>query len=818
MSSGVSGLERLTRVAKNHRLQVEGLASLKPEEQKERIRGMLNKVVYATAENWMKPSWLTSQSIEDGDETELQNSTQRNHVVIGLPGGRKNARCDSSGLLKANTHCGSMEFWIKDDGNIIFPALVKAEGPKLSLISPEDQLYEWSTTAGSVDFSRLMYHVEFEKFEAILNEVHLKNRTLDSTNFTFYVALRPMSSLGVEPIETLVYDENSGRLYANGYLALVLHQKPTAVYMSTADDRNLTGIITSEQKRIDQNYTTIRGLATAVLRYDLQLGPGESQELYFSNPLDEFTQTDKLPAFSPSSNLRTKTVQSWFKFSRETMGFEISNDVLQTAYTQAKASLAIQTYSEFKSKPVTGESKFWREHIRILLALLKIGCFDLVKKLISKFIEDDDRAETQYEFSVISPLVWMLTKYIDYSKDAEYLEEQSNFLNIWFDTTLEFLRNQLNDNKDEVQETESEPEPEIDTEKEAPELEPIEEGESSVEPSITVGEEAPSPDMSDESEIRPEPESDMEEDQPPLTFEYSEPQEAQDIDATNLGYIWTTEDILKLLWNYETLRKLAKTLKRDDTLELPDIFSKCESLFIEKLQELTIEPLEFLDILSSISLLNKVGFARTELDNLLQKMSDTLLTKGLVTISSLNKLYSSHLALRVGHYYCLTNQRYLVEDFLYRATEFLSEFHFLPEFVNLKTKGGSAGDGCSINAAADFILLLCDLLIYESGEDLVLLSGIPEEWYSSTTPITATAMQTKHGKVSIEIGTSANQHQIEVNMTSLPQEIEVHIPLTFSMPMVKVFGAGIAHRNGKASSPYIRVVPLSESVVLTAHK
>jgi hypothetical protein len=272
------------------------------------------------------------------------------------------------------------------------------------------------------------------------------------------------------------------------------------------------------------------------------------------------------------------------------------------------------------------------------------------------------------------------------------------------------------------------------------------------------------------------------------------------------------------LWNYETSRKLAHTLKREDAAEFSKLLSKCESFFLDKLQELTFEPIEVLDFLSSISLLSKIDFARTELDGLLQKTSNELLTKSLVKISTLKKLYSSHHALRLGHYYSLTNQRYLVENLLLKATEFLSEFHFLPEFVNLKTMGGSAGDGCSILAAADLILLLRDSLIYESGEDLVLLTGIPEEWYSSTTPIMVSAIQTKYGKIGIEIGTSTNQHQIEVNMTSLPQEIEVHIPHSFSMPMVKVFGAGIANRNGKAASPYIRVVPLSESVVLTAHK
>jgi hypothetical protein len=791
---GISDIERFERVARNHRLQAQNLDSLDFTERIERIRGMLNKAVYTSAENWMKPQWVIHHPSEDEDEHELRNTSSRNHVVIGMPGRRKFARCDSSGLLHTIPNYGSTEFWLFDGDKIFFPALMDTDGLNLSLISPDDQIYEWSTSIGPVDFSRLIYHVETEDSEFILNEIHVKNRLLEPTTFTFYVVLRPMSFLGVEPIESIVYNENSGGLYANGYLAQVFHKKPTAVFLSTADDPNLIRLITIEHKRCDHDYSTIRGLATAIVRYDLDLGPAESQEFYVSNPLDTLTQDDKLIDIPSNSSYRLKTTQSWFEFSRKTMSLEHPNDVLQKAYTQAKASLAIQSLAKFRIKPTKGESTFWRENVRILLALLRIGCDDIVCQLISESIKDGTRADTHYEFSVISPIIWMLTQYVEYTKDYDYLEKHRIFLNQWFDTIFLLLQNLLLDKK--CNDSEINLESDIETEQDIPSgIEKIE-----------------------DNDLGPESHAAKDEEQTPSSKENSEQLKPPEPDALNREYIWTSEELLRLIWNYETIRKLTRTLRKEEKSEIEDILSKCKSLIQEHLDNLSFEPLEFLDFLSSISLLNMVDFVREKMDELLLELSNKFLKNGLVAISTSKRLFSSHHALRIGHYYTLTNQRYMVEELLYKTLEVLSEFYLLPEFVNPKTKTGSAGDGCSSIAAADMLILLRDMLAYESEEDLVVLSGIPEEWYSTTTPIIASAIRTEFGKTKIELGTSANQYQIELSMTSLPREFEVHVPHSFSMPMIKVFGAGIANRNAAALSPNIRVVPLSESVILTAHK
>jgi hypothetical protein len=65
---------------------------------------------------------------------------------------------------------------------------------------------------------------------------------------------------------------------------------------------------------------------------------------------------------------------------------------------------------------------------------------------------------------------------------------------------------------------------------------------------------------------------------------------------------------------------------------------------------------------------------------------------------------------------------------------------------------------------------------------------------------------------------SANQHQIETRIEHLPEEIEIHVPDSVPLRMVKSYGGSIVDRAVKARSPHLRLVPLSNEVVLTYHK
>jgi hypothetical protein len=225
-----------------------------------------------------------------------------------------------------------------------------------------------------------------------------------------------------------------------------------------------------------------------------------------------------------------------------------------------------------------------------------------------------------------------------------------------------------------------------------------------------------------------------------------------------------------------------------------------------------------LNLLSTVALLGKEGVAESLLDWALEITTEQLLKRGVVRLPEPDGRFSSHLSLRLAHYHVLGKREYEIWTIIRRVIELLSEFHTLPDFVEPRSGAGSSGDGNSILAAADLLLLLREMAVNEKVPDIIVLPAIPDEWFTATTPLVIKNLPMTSGLIDVELGTSKNQHQIEVKMNTLPNEIEIHVPTYFSLPMVKLFGGGIVSRVKEDGLAYIRAVPMSNTVVATFHK
>jgi len=195
-----------------------------------------------------------------------------------------------------------------------------------------------------------------------------------------------------------------------------------------------------------------------------------------------------------------------------------------------------------------------------------------------------------------------------------------------------------------------------------------------------------------------------------------------------------------------------------------------------------------------------------------------LLKRNLVRVPEPDARFSSHLSLRIAHYHALGKSDYETWTLLRRVIELLSEFHTLPDFVEPRSGAGSSGSGSSILAAADLLLILREMVVYEDGPDIIVLPAIPDEWFTSSVPLQVSGLPLSTGVIDVEVGTSRNQHQIEVKMSNLPNELEIHVPTYFSLPMIKLFGGGIINRVKEEGIAYIRAVPMSTNVVATFHR
>ncbi|MBD3404719.1 MAG: hypothetical protein GF411_01130 [Candidatus Lokiarchaeota archaeon] len=694
---------------------------------------MINSAVFNDAQDWMKPYWVKKKQENNSTGKLLSNDTDRNWVLVGSPGGKRFGVMDSKGLVTANPNCGSIDFLIKDDDSIVFPALI--EETDIELISSSDQIYQWTKQVGAVQFTRYVYHTKRGDKEAIVNEIHLQNLSMEKLTCSFYIALRPLSVLGVEPISSTHFDEQKGALFGNRELAIIAKTKPTSVIMQSADNPNLPDNIVQTSNSNNSEFSAALGLATAILRYDVTLKSSRSGSFYFISPLDSVTMKDTIPQYTEYSSLRDSTISSWYAFSEKTSFGKFPDSELDEAFSQAKANLAIQARSLLQ--PENGEFQLpWRECARVLVALNRMGSLGLAKDIslrLSRMIEPSiEEVDT-----VLAPLVWSILEHYQCTRD---------------DTYLKFLRLFLNKSY-------------------------------------------------------------------PLIIKQTQ-SDLQEKSQSEKPVVLNEEKIIDMFWRFAALRTgfdcyqgLGDSERFD---EVSDLLEKYEILLIDYLHELKISSIKYLvEIVGTSALLSLTDLSVSKMNDILDRIASEVFVKGLVKTDKKN-IFSSHLALRVAHYYVVERQNYAVERLLHRALRFLTPYNQFPEFIDNHSLGGSIGDGCSVMASADFILLLREMVAFSVQKTLAILPGVPDSWHESTASMSMGHIPTTVGEVQVEMGVSSNQNQIEIIMKDhLPDELVVYFPTYYTLHMIKIFGGASIERASDESCAFVRLVPLSNNIVLT---
>ncbi|MHA2026007.1 MAG: hypothetical protein ACW98U_08915 [Candidatus Thorarchaeota archaeon] len=761
-------LERFRRVAAKHKIKPpkSGL----PDEEIEKLRNQLNAVVYLQAKLWMLPTWaaldIKGIDVEESLITDLPNDSYRNWSLIGGVGARNYGIVDSRGLTSARADIGSIDVWVQDDEDIIFPALIGKDGPQLRLVSSEDQLYEWHTEVKSVEFVRMVYHVKHGDEEFVYNEILLRNIALEKTETTFYVVVRPMAPWGVDPLEIIEFDKSENRVTVNGIPALNFDISPTAVILTESDNEEIPEIIRASSNRFDTKFESEEGLATAILRYDVKLTPAGTRRLFFVSPLESTKRDIERSELKVGQHNRDQTVGNWYAFSDQIAKVKFPDSQLDRVFSQAAVSLAIQARSVMFPEESYLASNTWNERMRVLVALIKTGSIDLAEKLTLEIARQSDVPDGGLDRSIFSPILWGLLQLYSHAPRSGSIEQTRQYITLLTERLIDTL----------VSSTEA------------------------------------------ESETIDEP---SEEDETPLQH-----------------YLVVDEELLRefdqLLWDLAALKEALRfhvVTKKPIVKQLRDTIKQVEGEIRSKLVEIRSarwprpqDPIMndldrvILDILTSVAQLRTTKFDLKFLRELCGKVEKRRIVRNLWKTPEPTELFSSHLSLRLAQFHVFDRQRAKVETYLQRSLEFLSEDYLLPDFVDTRTYGGSGGTGASVLAAADLILLLNDIMVHEDVSNLVFLPGVPENWYSSKKPLLVNGLPTKFGRAHIEIGMSANQHQIETGIEYLPEEIEVHVPENVPLRMVKAYGGSIIDRAAKARSPHIRLIPLSNEVTLTYHK
>jgi len=767
----------MKEVALLNRIEVPSSEGLTIRETIQDIRARLNGVFFTNTEKHMLPHWVISRLWEGGRKkdapTFFPNNTFRNWALIGTPGGQNFGIADSHGLTTVLEICGSIELWPKDSG-IIYPAMLDSKESPFRLISIEDQMYEWSMTLGSITFQRLIYHVETEGQEYVINEINLQNVALDKKEFTFFFALRPHSVVGALPISSLSYDPSSLCLYSNDFLAVKLDRPPTALVMTSFDDPNLERAL-EEKDRIDKDFTSARGTGTSVARFDIKLNPAGRERLIFVSPLIHNPREKAISEPSSFYGQREAAISKWFAFTDEAPFGEYPEEELGYAAAQATVSIVVQIRRMISTQSAEDTLKQSGEIARIILAIALSGYREYaataLTELVSKFQD-----ETYVASNVISlsPILWVINQ-------IETLSSKS----VWCETIQRFK-----DMMNELVERE---------------IHRFNASDAFVPTDATT-----SPPEANEIKFNDIPSIES------IKREASLPTQAQPERKITL------KEILGRYWIFLSTRRINDM--NEDFIRAVESYRSqlelsCKEILKTKSWDYeSIEDLETIfEVISAYTLSKNFEIGKELLETLVSGVREKRFFRGLIRYPGKEAKISSHHALRIAQAFVLLGTRHEAELILGRVSDYLSKFHTLPDWIDPTTRGGTRGSGCSINAATDLKLLLRDMMAYVQGNDLYIFPGIPEDWFTSERSLSVSDFPTHLGLLSLSTGVSANQHQIEIQMERLPEEMEVFLPSHIPLHMVKVFGGTVIERL-ETPNNRIRMIPLSDQIAITFHR
>ncbi len=783
------------RMASLHRVSVDNIESLSEEQAIEVLRNRLNHQIYSQADDWMYPKWvqLEQYRLLEGDaETQLQ-PLDGDWACIGGRYCGHHGLADSSGLTTAISECGSIDIWLEEDGETLFPALLDADDTQLQLLSPQDQVFSWSRITAPIEFTRLIHHsVDKSGREALVTEIEARNISLEKEVFRFYVVIRPMSPSGFEPIQTIEYSVEKKSVHVDGILALEMDETPRRSLMTTADNPNLKREIRELTDRNDESYSTARGLATAVFVYEEEIPPAGTKRFRFVSPLEKTHKDHDSPTYIMGDYLRDDSVERWFEYSETTTSACFPSPDLDDAFAQAKAAVGMSAES-LSAEIASGQTQ---DFGRIVAAMCRIGAAKRAGDYLVSIAENKPLLD-RFESADIIELCNIALLVYSYCHAKEYLLNIRPLLTRIQDIAAESLK------PDEPELPVSQPE----------DIEDV----------------SPPPSSADKTQEEADDwverlRTEMDEIREAADSETGSPEKSSDTELFEADAFTYAEyiRIIRLSSVMTRLLAVSDDLCLGEDRELSNLLEKCRARADEAADGLRTAGASP-DEAESLTLLDtSFLFGSQEIDSEIMKRAIESLhvVDGFVRTSAVDG--SSRVCvtatLELAHYYSRMHNGNRVERILEALLQVISRYKMLPDFVVSTRPLRVTGQRCSGVTSSLLLVLLLDMIGYQDDQDLVILPGIPDEWYTSSTPLAVKEMNLESGMVQIEVGISANQHQIDVRTEYLPQEIEVHVPSSRAMSMVKVYGGGVAGRFEDEISPHIRIVPLSDNVVLTFHK
>ncbi|MCP4050778.1 MAG: hypothetical protein GY730_08750 [bacterium] len=419
------------------------------------LQGILNNKVIPYHLDRVWPFWVYKQFSPKSASYSVNafpmaaiNMTYRNWVTLGLPGSDDKVTVDPRGLITPFRDGWSLDFWIADSIRLVSSAHLK----KVQQIIVKDNAI--LQTECAFEKLRVVSEVFFQLDKSangfVFNKVIIENTAVEDITISFFFSIRPYNPEGLVPIEEIVY-LTSGSFIIDNRLGLVLDQKPDNIVCVSFKD----GDVSEHYKEWELVLKTRckDNLASAFVEYKLHLKGGEKKILSVKCPtstkskLRNIFQTS-LPAYKRNSLVKNVSYIKSLNYDQEKekvssfwqdkiyslCSINIPDKGMQ--YLFNKNIIHLQNFLAVEKIYAGGFSyrEYWvTEAVYMILALHRTGDFQAAEKYINclpglrdlktkSFILNKDACQLEYS----GQYIFLIYDHYRFTGNVEILEENFN--------------------------------------------------------------------------------------------------------------------------------------------------------------------------------------------------------------------------------------------------------------------------------------------------------------------------------------------------------------------------------------------------------